>query len=267
MNDRHTPAEPENLQLPPFAVLRESLSIISLAHYNNPGPSPKTWPELISAAQRLNSVINEPFIGIQHPPPHAWSLVSNKLGERGAATACIFSATLDLLRAFDIEPQRFFLQAAEDALDPNKFSLDGACSELLTQLRSLRHPAPPRAPGHLPPLKTVHSALMMINPEWSPLSEDAGWIAVYYEARHNISIDHGISSDTWTKLRDAFGPHGAAVAVIIAAGRVSAGQSPDCQTDLHRLLNLQKASALRLDVAIAELLLSGTPKTHNGSRP
>lgn len=265
MNDNHTSPEPESLQLPPFAVLRESLSVISLAHYKNPGPSPRTWHELISAARRLNTVINEPFIGIQHPPPRAWSLVSNKLGERGAATASIFAASLDLIRAFDIDPQRLFLQAAEDAVDPNQFSLDGACSALLSELRWLRHPAPPRAPDHLPSLKAVHSALTLIDPEWSPLSEDAGWVGVYYDARHDISIDHGLSSDTWTRLRDALGHHGAAVAVIIAAVRVSAGQSPDCEAVFRQLLDLHMASALRLDVATAELLLTGTPRTHNGS--
>ena len=265
MNDNHPPAGPADVPLPPFPVLREALSVISLAHYEEPGPAPKTWDDLISAARQLNADINQPFLSVEHPPSHAWSLVSDKIGDRGAASACIFSATLDLIRTMDVEPQRWFLQAAEDALSPDEFSLDQSCSSLLSTLRWLRHPSPPRAPDHLPRLTAIHAALTLIDPEWSPLSDEAGWVGIYYEARHNLSIDHRISDRTWIQLREALGLHGAAVAVIVAAARVTTGHSADCDAVFRQLIDLHKASALSLDRAIADLPFPDPPRTQNGT--
>lgn len=265
MNDNQPPAGPADVTLPPFSVIRDTLSIISLAHYEQPVPIPRTWDALISTAKLLNADINKPFPGIEHTSSQAWSIVSDKIGDRGAATACIFAATVDLLRVFDVEPQRYFLQAAEDALSSDEFSLDRACSALLAELRWLRHPAPPRAPDHLPRLKTIHAALKLVEPEWSPLSDDAGWVGIYYKARHNLSIDHRISSDTWTRLRDAFGHHGAAVAVIIAAAQVSTGRTTGCDSVFRQLLDLHKASSLSLDRAIADLPFPDPPQTQNGT--
>ncbi len=282
------PRESPVFSLPPFPVLRDLLGLVELFLYAAPGPVPNTWDELVVRAQQVNIEISEPWLGITYSPQTAWQRVSGRIGDRAAATASILSAAMDLLRPFDAEPQRIFTEIGDrpgsaadilsyaiglirpfpseprhnftdtlgDSENAKEIHLDRACACFLTELRNLRHPAPPYAIDHLPSLADVHACLRLIDPDWQPLSPDAGWLEVIREARHDLSLDAGVSDKTWQLLRTLLRAHGAAVAVILSSANHATSSSRNPTTLVRQIIDRASSDQIHLDRIVADLLAS-----------
>ena len=273
---------------PPFPVLRDLLSLVELFLHANPDPSPNTWDELVSRGKQVNIDISEPWLGLTYSPDNAWRRVAGRIGDRPASAAAILSAAIDLIRPFDAEPQRIFTEIGErpvsaasilslemdlirpfdtgprlifadlskDHEDLKAFHLDRACSHLLAELRNIRHPAPPYAMDHLPSLSEVHAGLLLTDPDWEPLSSDAGWLGVFRGARHDLSIAAGFSDNTWQRLRLLLRNHGAAVAVVIASASHETGGSRHYFDLLRQIMDRASRGDIHLDRILADLLAS-----------
>lgn len=254
------------ISLPPFPVLRDLLNLDELFLNGNPAPFPNTWDELVGRAKQVNIDAAGAWLGLNYRPEQAWDLVAGKIGDRAAATAAILSAAVDLLRPFDAEPQRIFIDIANKPVgaarilsyamrlvhpfDPlhrdifvdisrdtevlKRFHLDKACASFLDELRNLRHPAPPYAIDGLPSAADIHACLLLIDPDYEPPSEEAGWLRIFRTARHDLSIDYDIPAEIWNQLRRCFRNHGAAVAVVISGAMVATGASRDWASPMRR---------------------------------
>ena len=255
-----------NLALPPFPVLRDLLAHVQLFLTEDSIPSPKTWDEIITQAKQVNIDTAEPWLGLEYSPEHAWELVAGRIGDRAAAVASILCGAIDLIRPIDAEPQRFLIDMSEDPGDLTGINLEEACAATLIEMRNIRHPAPPYTIEGLPSLANVHACFLLIDPDWEPLSPDAGWLGIFREARHDLSLEGEITDATWQQLRSALRNHGAAVSVVISSASVAVGGSRNCMSLLRQLLvRASPPSGHHLDTVLADLLRSSPRHSQGGS--
>lgn len=257
-----------NLAMPPFPVLRDLLAHVQLFLTEDSVPLPRTWDELITQAKQVNIDAAEPWLSLQYTPEDAWELVAGRIGNRAAAAASILCGGIDLIRPIDAEPQSVFINMSEDPGDLVGIDLEKACADTLLELRDIRHPAPPYAIEGLPSLPDVHACLALIDPNWEPLSPDAGWLGVFREARHDLSLAGGITDTTWQQLRSTLRNHGAAVSVVISSASVAVGGSRDCMSLLRQLLvRAAPPGGHHLDDILADVLASSVRRMATTTTP